>query len=68
VFVGHDTVEAVGAAREFAAMFAEAKTAGQEKEFIEGFEGRPLGKKPKRKTLGKHTAKEEQTPEKGRLF
>lgn len=69
VFVGHDAVEAVGGPREFAAMYAEAKLAGGDKEFMEGFEGRSAEGKPmKRKAVGKHTAKVEQQPEAGRLF
>ena len=57
VFVGHDAVEAVGGSREFASAFAEAKIAGQDKEFMEGFEGRPADrKKSRRKVVGGHTA------------
>lgn len=68
-FAPHDAVEAVGGPEKFAAMYAEAKVAGSEKKFMEGFEGRPPEGKPrKRKTVGKHTAKVEQMPEAGRLF
>jgi hypothetical protein len=66
-FVPQDAVEALGGPQAFAARCAEAKLAGQEKEFMEGFEGR-TGEKPKRKPVGRHTAKVEHKPEAGRLF
>jgi hypothetical protein len=55
-FVPQDAVEALGGPQAFAARCAEAKMAGQEKEFIEGFEGRFPEKKGKKKSLGEHTA------------
>jgi hypothetical protein len=54
-FVPQDAVEALGGPQAFAARYAEAKLAGQEKEFMEQFEGR-FPDKPRKKVVGGHTA------------
>ena len=54
----NDAVEALGGPKAFFAIaFAEAKIAGQDKEFMAGFEGVFPGKRKGRKAkIGQHTA------------
>lgn len=55
-FAPHDAVEAIGRPQAFAGQIAAAKMVGAEAEFMEGFEGRALDGKTRKKVVGGHMA------------